>query len=155
MTDVATAYTVPEKQDVTFNFTLKPTGADQQWEFKDKASGEAVDTIHIDFEGVKANGIGRSGKATLVIELVDTELVFADHQKIAGNDDGISTYEEVNGGLGTIKKAKKMDGSPQFLEIDLKANKQTANGFSFKWAAQDAAGIVVMSADPTMAVRPV
>ncbi|WP_237067044.1 hypothetical protein [Microbulbifer guangxiensis] len=154
MTDVATAYTVPEQQDVTFNFTLKPTGADQQWEFKDKNSGEAIETIHIIFEGAKANP-ENSGKATLVVELIGTELVFADHQKIGGNDDGMETYDEVNGGLGAIKKAKKMNGSPQFLEIDLKANKQTANGFSFKWAAQDATGAVVLSADPTMAVRPV
>lgn len=141
---------VPAKGKTTADFTLEPTGADELWILKD-ASGTEVDTIRVQFEGVKNGGIGQSGKATLVITLVNADLVFA---KLSGNIDGIETYDNDNDGLGAIKKCQVKSQEPQVLEIDLKANKPTSNGFSFKWVAEDAAGNQVVSADPRMVVKP-
>ncbi|SHF15562.1 hypothetical protein SAMN04487965_1501 [Microbulbifer donghaiensis] len=145
---------VPKNGKVTVNYTLKPTGPDQKWAFKD-SSGEDAETIHLQFLGVKDGGTGVSGKATLVIELVETDLVFADKQDTADKKyDGMEICGETDGGTAGIKKAKKMNGSPQFLEIEVEAPGKDACSFSFKWAAEDASGNLVLSADPDMQLDP-
>ncbi|WP_295803323.1 hypothetical protein [uncultured Microbulbifer sp.] len=147
---VESTVVVPEQGDVTANFTLEPTGADQVWTLKD-SEGTEFDTFRVQFEGVKEGGSGKSGKATLVITLINTDLVFA---KLSGNIDGMETYDNDNDGLGAIQSCQVKNQQPQVLEIDLKANKQTENGFSFKWVAEDASGEPVKSADPRMVVKP-
>ena len=147
---VESTVVVPEKGNVTANFTLEPTGADQLWILKD-SEGVEFDTFHIEFEGVKAGGTGKSGKATLVITLVNTNLEFA---KLPGKYDGIETYDNDNDGLGAIQKCKVKNKAPQVLEVELKANKQTSNGFSFKWVGQDQSGEPVYSADPRARIEP-
>lgn len=146
----ANCIVVPPKGRVTENFTLEPTGAGQKWILKN-SSGQVVDPICVKFEGVKAGGTGNSGKATLIVEIVNSELKF---KKLPGNIDGIEPYDEVNDGLGAIQKCKVGSQSAQFLEIDLKANKQAVNGFSFKWVAEDSEGNPVISADPDMEIEP-
>ncbi|WGL16122.1 hypothetical protein PVT68_15270 [Microbulbifer bruguierae] len=135
---------VPAKGDVTANFSLEPTGADQLWILKD-ANATEVDTIRVQFAGVKDGGTEQSGKVTLMITLTNTDLVFA---KLSGNIDGMKTYDDQNDGLGAIQSCQVKDKQPQVLEIDLKANKQSSNGFSFKWVAEDVDGNQVESADP-------
>ena len=141
---------VPAQGKVSMNFTLEPTGEDQVWTLKDE-DGNVWETICVKFEGVSAGGPGKSGKATLIVTLVNTDLVF---KKLPGNIDGIETYDEIDDGLGAIKKCKVKNQQPQVLEIDLKANKQIPNGFSFKWVAEDASGNVVLSADPRARLEP-
>ena len=147
---VESTVVVPEKGNVTANFTLEPTGADQVWILKDE-SGTVVDTISVQFEGVKDGGPSKSGKATLLISLVNTDLEFA---KLAGKYDGIETYDDDNGGLGAIQTCKVKNKQPQVLEIDLKANKQSENSFSFMWVAEDKNGNEVKSADPYIILKP-
>lgn len=145
---------VPKNGKVTVNYTLKPTGADQKWTFKD-SSGEDAETIHLQFLGVKDGGPEVSGKATLVIELVEADLVFADKQDTNGKKyDGMEICGETGGGAAGIKNVKKMNGSPQFLEIEVKAPGKDACSFSFKWAAVDTNGNPVMSADPSTVLEP-
>lgn len=141
---------VPAQGKVEMNFTLEPTGADQKWILKDD-NGDEWDTICVKFDGVKSGGVGKSGKATLIVTLVNTDLNFA---KQPGKYDGIDTYDEDNGGLGAIKKCQVKNKQPQVLEIDLKANKQTSNGFSFKWVAEESNGHEVKSADPGVIIIP-
>ncbi|QKX17258.1 hypothetical protein [Microbulbifer sp. YPW1] len=141
---------VPAEGKTTFNFTLEPTGADQVWTLKDE-DGDVWETICVKFEGVLAGGPEKSGTATLIVTMVNTDLVF---KKLPGNIDGIETYDEIDDGLGAIKKCKVKNQQPQVLEIDLKANKQTANGFSFKWVGQDQSGETVYSADPKARIEP-
>ena len=146
---------VPENGNITKNYTLKPTGAGQKWIFKD-ANGEDAETLHLQFLGVKDGGPGKSGKATLVVELIETDLVFADKQDVEGKKyDGLEICGDTNGGTAGIQNIKKMNGSPQFLEIQVKAPKQELCGFSFQWAGQDASGNVVLSADPEAQLEPV
>ncbi|GAA5524896.1 hypothetical protein Maes01_01455 [Microbulbifer aestuariivivens] len=141
---------VPSKGNVTVNFTLEPTGADQHWILKD-SSGQEVDPISISFEGVVSGGSAKSGKATLIVEIVNSELGF---KKLPGNIDGIETYDEINDGLGAIQKCQVGSRSAQFLEIVLKANRQQDNGFGFKWLAEDSDGNTIASADPFIQVKP-
>ncbi|GAB2508828.1 hypothetical protein [Microbulbifer agarilyticus] len=147
---VESTVTVPAKGDITAEFTLEPTGADQLWILKD-SNGLEFDTFHIVFEGVSSGGTSNSGKATLLITLVNTDLEFA---KQPGKYDGIDTYDNENDGLGAIQKCKVKNQAPQVLEIELKANKQTPNSFSFKWVAQDTDGNLVVSADPRAQLDP-
>ncbi|SEA45526.1 hypothetical protein [Microbulbifer marinus] len=142
---------VPAKADVTANFTLEPTGQDQHWILKD-ASGEEVDTIRVRFEGVKNGGIGQSGKAMLKITLVNSDLAF---KKLNGNVDGMETYDDDNGGTGAINSCKVDQQNEKILNVVCKANKQTPNGFSFKWVAYGETLGTVVSADPKMEYEPV
>ena len=145
---------VPEESEVTVNYTLEPTGAGEQWILRN-ACGEQVETLRALFQGVKAGGVGKSGTAKLIVELVNTDLTFADKQDTSDKKyDGIETYNEVDDGLRSIKKIKKGKHSAQFLEIELKAKKDAANGFSYLWVAQDADGNLVKSADPDVVVEP-
>ncbi|MBY6190307.1 hypothetical protein KUV22_07720 [Microbulbifer agarilyticus] len=147
---VESTVTVPAKGKTTAEFTLEPTGADQLWILKD-AEGVEFDTFHVVFEGVSTGGTSNSGKATLVVTLVNTDLEFA---KQPGKYDGIDTYDNENDGLGAIQKCKVKNQAPQVLEIELKANKQSENGFSFKWVAEDTSGNPVVSADPNARLEP-
>lgn len=141
---------VPAKEDVTANFTLESTGEDQHWILKD-ASGQEVDTIRVKFEGVKNGGIGQSGKAMLRVTLVNPDLVF---KKLNGNFDGMKTYDDVNGGTGAITSCKVDKQNKKVLNAVCKANRETQNGFSFRWVAADAAGASLVSADPKMVLDP-
>ncbi|MCA0892803.1 hypothetical protein [Microbulbifer agarilyticus] len=147
---VESTVVVPEKGNVTANFTLEPTGADKVWTLKD-STGAEFDTFRIQFEGVKEGGKSKSGKATLIVSLIGTDLVFA---KQSGKFDGLETYDDVNGGIDAIKRSQVDTQNTQILEIDLKANSKTPSGFAFKWAAKDTTGNVVLSADPQTEIDP-
>lgn len=141
---------VPAQGKVEMNFTLEPTGADQKWILKDD-NGDEWDTICVKFDGVKNGGVGKSGKAELNIQMVNTDLVF---KKLPGNIDAIETYDVINDGTGAIDKCKVDSQNAQELKLVLKANKQSENGFSFMWVAEDASGNEVKSADPQARIEP-
>ncbi|MBB5211005.1 hypothetical protein [Microbulbifer hydrolyticus] len=141
---------VPAQGKVEMNFTLEPTGADQKWILKDD-NGDEWDTICVKFDGVKNGGVGKSGKAELTIQMVNTDLVF---KKLSGNIDGISIYDVINEGNEGISNCKVDSQNAQELKMVLKANKQTSSGFSFKWVGQDQSGETVYSADPDARLEP-
>ncbi|MBN8430261.1 hypothetical protein JF535_05265 [Microbulbifer salipaludis] len=141
---------VPAQGKVEMNFTLEPTGADQKWILKDD-NGDEWDTICVKFDGVKSGGVGKSGKAELTIQMVNSDLVF---KKLAGNVDGINIYDVVNDGDEGISSCKVDSQNAQQLKMVLKANKQTENAFSFKWVAEDTSGNEVLSADPRTVLEP-
>jgi len=141
---------VPAQGKVEMNFTLEPTGADQKWILKDD-NGDEWDTICVKFDGVSTGGVGKSGKAELNIQLVNTDLVF---KKLSGNIDAIDTYDVIDEGTGAISNCKVDSQDAQVLKMVLKANKQSENGFSFMWVAEDVNGGEVKSADPRVFVRP-
>lgn len=141
---------VPEQGKTELNFTLEPTGADQVWILKGE-SGDQWETICVKFEGVLAGGPSKSGKAVLNIQMVNTPLVF---KKLSGNVDAIETYDVINEGTGAIDTCKVDSQDAKVLKLVLKANKQTSNGFSFKWVAEDGSGNLVLSADPTTRLDP-
>lgn len=141
---------VPEQGKIEMNFTLEPTGADQQWILKDD-SGDEWETICVQFEGVKNGGVGKSGKAELTIQMVNTDLVF---KKLSGNVDGIDVYDVINDGNEGISSCKVDSQNAQELKMVLKANKQTSSGFSFKWVGQDSSADAIYSADPRTILEP-
>nr|WP_010133485.1 hypothetical protein [Microbulbifer agarilyticus] len=147
---VETCIVVPEKGKVERNFTLEPTGADQVWVLKDE-DGDEWKTICVKFEGVKDGGTGKSGKAELTIQMVNSDLVF---KKLPGNIDGIDIYDVINDGNEGISSCKVDSQNAQELKMVLKANKQTSSGFSFKWVAEDTSGNEVLSADPNAQLDP-
>ena len=146
--------TVPEKGEVDAAYTLEPTGDGAQWILRDE-DGEQVNTVTLQFQGVKQGGTGKSGKANLSVTLINTDLVFADKNDTADKKyDGMETYDVIDDGLGAVQKIKKDSHNAQLLNIVIKANKQNSNGFSYLWVALDPSGAPVKSADPKVVVEP-
>ncbi|MEW5250029.1 hypothetical protein [Microbulbifer discodermiae] len=152
--DMAAPVEVPKEGKVRVNYTLKPRGDGEKWLLRD-AHGNDADILRLKFLGVKEGGPQASGKAVLVVQLVDTDLVFADKQMTEDDKyDGMEICGECHGGSTGIKRVEKVCGRPQTLKIRIKAPSQETCGFSFKWAAQDPCGQLVLSADPDAELDP-
>ncbi|GMG87038.1 hypothetical protein [Biformimicrobium ophioploci] len=140
---------VPENGAAQVDYTLTPAGDGEQWTLTN-AQGIAVETITIDFEGVKEGGSEKSGVATLKVKMESTSLRFAEN----GSSDGLEFCGEVNEGKKALKKSEITSDDGRTLSIKVKAKKKSRANFSYKWLAVDGAGTPVCSADPKIIVQP-
>lgn len=141
---------VPENGGAQADYILIPAGNGEQWTLKD-ADGSAVETITIEFEGVKNGGGNKSGVANLRIVMESTSLRFAAN----GSEDGLEICGDTNDGKDALKNSKIVSADGRTLDIKVQAKKKTQASFSYKWLAVDGSGTPVCSADPETVIIPV